>query len=169
MGAEAHAASHSEAAPKANAPSSTPAANFEAELNRLQAHTVRSAHVQIAGEGNERVDVRLYERAGTLSVSVRAADADLAKSLQQHTSELTTQLASGHYKTELWTPAASRASEEQSGGAGGEAKQDPRHAFGGSENEQGKNKNKQQDPEWVTEFEKDPNANQTKVNYIWLQ
>ena len=93
--------------PKSGTADSTHAthpADFEAELQKYQNEPVRAAHVQIAGADNQQVNIHLFERAGTLSVSVKSGDNALTKAIQDHVPELNARLASNHFRTEFWTP-----------------------------------------------------------------
>jgi len=84
--------------------------------------TVRTVQVQLTGEGEARVDLRLVEHAGGLSVSVRASDSTLTKGLQDNLPELSARLAEEKYQTHAFLPAANEAggssssSSEQSSG-----------------------------------------------------
>lgn len=68
--------------------------------------TVRSVQVQLAGNGESRVDLRLVEHGGGLSVSVRSSDAELTKGLQENLPELSNRLAAEKYDTHTFVPAA---------------------------------------------------------------
>jgi hypothetical protein len=77
------------------------------------AQPVRAVQVQLAGESDQRVDLRLVEHAGGLSVSVRTSDSSLTRGLQDHLPELTDRLAAEHYQTQSVLPA----NEMSSGGS----------------------------------------------------
>ncbi len=84
--------------------------------------TVRSVQLQLTGEGAGRVDLRLVEHAGGLSVTVRASDSTLTKGLQDNLPELAARLEEEKYQTHTFLPAANEAagssssSSEQSSG-----------------------------------------------------
>ena len=59
-------------------------------------------------EGIPGVAVQLSERAGKINVAVRTGDTELSKSLQSGLGELVTQLENHGFKTDAWTPAATR-------------------------------------------------------------
>ncbi len=144
------------------------ASSFEAEL-KAQAEPVRSAHVQITGSDNQRVDIRLLERGGALSVSVRSGDSNLTKALQEHAPELSRQLSADRFKADIWTPNSQKQSQDRNGS--GEQPRERRND-GGSNGEQAKKdqrQNPQQDPSWVTAFETTPSAFQKRINYTWQQ
>lgn len=69
--------------------------------------TVRTVQVQLAGEGDSRVDLRLVQHGDGLSVSVRSSDSTLTKSLQENLPELSTRLAAEKYQTHVFLPPAS--------------------------------------------------------------
>jgi hypothetical protein len=101
------------ASPAATTPApSTPAPSGAAVSepigdNGLAANApVRGVHVQIAGADDQRVDLRLLEHAGSLSVSVRSSDSGVTRNLQDSLPELNSRLAEQHYQTEIWTPAS---------------------------------------------------------------
>jgi hypothetical protein len=57
--------------------------------------------------GDQRVEVRLSERAGEVKMTVRTADEPLASSLRENLPTLSARLADGGLKNEAWHPAAS--------------------------------------------------------------
>ncbi len=151
--------SHTESA----APASTPS-DFEAELNKFRAaEPVRGAQVQISGADSQRVDIRLVERAGTLSVTVRSSDTTLARSLEQHAPELNTTLHLEHFRTEMWTPSANRGSfQSQSGNQPGSS-----YSSNSGNNSQQQNRKQQQQPEWIDEMESHSATLQKRIEYTW--
>ena len=138
------------------------ATSFEAELSKATTEQVRSAHVQITGDNNQRVDIRLLERGGALSVSVRSADTNLTRALQEHTPELSKQLSADRFKADVWSPNSQKDSQQRQ--SSGEPSQDRRN--GG---QKGNKQNQEQDPSWVTAFENTPSAFQKRINYTWHQ
>lgn len=147
-----------------------PAAGFEAELNKALAEPVRAAHVQIAGADNQRIDIRMLERGGALSVTVRSADSGLTKALQEHAPELAGRLSQENFRTELWAPgqAKNQGGHESSGGnpqsRGGEnsGQRNP----GQEQKQHGK---QSQAPEWIENFDKNQTAFQQRIDYTWHQ
>jgi hypothetical protein len=87
----------------------------------LSSAPVRDVRVQLSGEGNQRVDMHLIERGGTLSVSVRSSDETLTRSLQDNLPDLNTRLSARHFQTETWMPTrgASTSSSDADSGSGG--------------------------------------------------
>jgi hypothetical protein len=80
---------------------------ISAENSESAPQTVRTIQVQLTGEGDGRVDLRLVEHAGGLSVSVRTSDDALTKGLQENLPELSARLAAEKYQTHTFVPAAS--------------------------------------------------------------
>ncbi len=122
----------------------------EAEIATPQAEPARQIHVQMAGDGNQRVDLRVIERDGTMSVSVRATDPNLNRTLQEHMPELTNRLEAEHFRAEVWVPksSASAASSFEQG------KSDSNTGYSGGNNP-GQQQGGQRDakPDWVDELE----------------
>lgn len=142
-------------------------ADFEAELRKFQAEPVRGAHVQIAGAGNQRVDIRLVERAGALSVTVRSPDSSVTKALQDQVSELTTRLSSEHFRTELWTPRRhdSETQHSQEGNAQREGSEQSGDRGSGDRQQNRRNP----EPEWAQEIEQTSKTFKKRIEYLWHQ
>ncbi len=131
---------------------------------------VRSLQLQLAGEGASRVDVRLVEHAGGLSVSVRASDSTLTRGLQENLPELSARLADDKYQTHTFLPPADASHNGSSSGSsdqpsGQSQEQGSRsfsqggsnsggHANSGQSNSQGGQQNGEQDPSaaWWRQF-----------------
>ncbi len=145
---------------------STRASDFEAEFNKFRNEPVRGAHVQIAGAENQRVDIRLQERGGALSVTVRSNDSTLATTLQDHAPELSARLSLEHLRTELWTPNSSKSPQERAGSGNGG--RNPEYE-GSGERQQGQKNRQNQEPDWIREFENRPAAFQKRIDYSWHQ
>ena len=141
--------------------------DFEAEFAKFRSEPVRGAHVQIDGSNNERVDIRLLERGGALSVSVRSGDVALTRALQDHSTELNARLTTEHFRTELWTPdpgkqALGRTFEDgrgqSQGGSSGEDAPDQRQQ-----------RRQSNEPAWIEDFENHATAFQKRIEYTWHQ
>ena len=87
----------------------------------------RTIQVQLAGTDEQRVDLRLVEHAGGLSVSVRASDSALTSTLREHLPELSARLEAERYQTQTWLPQASEASN--GGSSSGSSGHAPGHGF----------------------------------------
>jgi preprotein translocase subunit SecD len=68
--------------------------------------TVRSVRLQLSGENDERVDMRLVDQGGSLALSVRSSDSTLTRALQDRLPELNDRLAEQHYQSEVYLPQA---------------------------------------------------------------
>ena len=148
----------------------TPTAGFEAELNKAIAEPVRAAHVQIAGSDNQRIDIRMLERGGALSVTLRSVDSGLTKALQDRAPELTGRLSLDNFRTEIWAPAEAKNQSGREFSGGNQQSQSGANSGQGNPSQQQKQNDKQpQTPEWLENFEKDQTAFQQRIEYIWHQ
>ncbi|MBV8553618.1 MAG: hypothetical protein JOY54_20155 [Acidobacteriaceae bacterium] len=120
---------------------------------------VQSAHVQVVGADNQRVDVRLLQHGGDLSVSVRSSDLTLTRALQDHMPELTTRLESQQYHAEAWAPpsgtdTAAGDRDGRSSGDGG-----TRHGGNGPQDQGEREGNR---PKWIDEMAQTKGSSITK-------
>jgi hypothetical protein len=84
--------------PQASAPQTDP----EASLTKpAAAHDIQ---LQVGGEGNSRVEVRVTERAGDVHVSVSTADTRLAGQMRQDLPTLAGRLEQSGFRAETWHP-----------------------------------------------------------------
>jgi len=138
-----------------------PVSAIAADPSDAAAAPMRSVRVQLAGEGDQRVDMRLVEYAGGLSVSVRASDNSLTRGLQDHLPELSARLAAEHYQAQAWLPSVSQAptgkslsgSSEQSadqspGRGGGQAFSQGGSSSSGGDRQQQQGRNPQRSEAW---------------------
>jgi hypothetical protein len=132
-------------------------ADFETELKQT-AGTVRGAHVQVVGSDNQRVDIQLMERGGSLAVSVRTSDSALTRDLQDHIPELTSRLESEHFHSHAWTSGGSSSSNSRD--AGGSPDPGPHDPEAG----EGRRQRRQSDeaPQWVRDLEKNQRSSKIK-------
>jgi hypothetical protein len=167
--AEPEAAPNVTAAPAAELPSPTSA-------------PVRAVRVQLAAEGNQRVDLTLVERAGALSVSVRSADSNLARSLQDHLPDLSARLGEQRYQTETWTPRLELPSMELPSASAGSAwsgESGSRNFESGGQKHGGQNGNsnpeqqqgrrERETPAWFEELTAFGRTPQIRSEYLWVQ
>lgn len=161
-----HSVNHSSVAtpPQESAPPAP--ADAEPELPRAHAEPVRGAHVQISDSNNQRIDIHLQERAGSLSVTVRSGDASVARSLQEHAPELSSRLSMERYRSELWTPATAKPSQDPNTNSGGSFGQGRGPGYQQQQNQNQNGKQKQQ-PGWIEEFESNPVAFTKRIEYKW--
>ena len=109
--------------PTESVAAAAPVAEIETEDPTGVAQPVRTLQLQLGGTGDQRVDLRLIEHAGGLSVSVRASDSSLTRGLQDNLPELSARLAAEHYQTQTWLPAAGQTSA--GGHSSGSSEQSP--------------------------------------------
>ncbi len=81
-----------------------------AEPEAQTAPAVRDMKFEVTG-GQQRVEVRLSERAGEVKMTVRTADEPLADTLRENLPALSARLAESGFKSEAWHPAASSTNE----------------------------------------------------------
>jgi hypothetical protein len=115
---------------------------------------VRNVHLQLTGDNNQRVDIRMVEVAGEMRVSVRAGDTRLAETLQDHIPDLAKGLNQQSLRADIWTPRTESTSPANSSNLAGQ------NSFRGNDNSnqggqqrQGNNRQQQNQPEWVDELE----------------
>jgi hypothetical protein len=153
-----------------------------AELPSPASAPVRAVRVQLAAEGNQRVDLTLVERAGALSVSVRSADSNLARSLQEHLPDLSARLGEQRYQTESWTPRLEPPSVElpsASAGSAGSGDSGSRNFESGGQKHSGQNGNsnpeqqqgrrEREAPAWFEELAAFGRTPQIRSEYLWVQ
>ena len=119
---------------------------------------LRNLSIQV-GQGNqEKVELRVSERAGEVRVAVRTADVGLQNGLRQSLPELVHRLEGQGFRTDAWRPSGvvsattplteTRQSSPDFQGGDSQAKQ------GWSQQERGQHNHNQSDrPQWVEELE----------------
>jgi hypothetical protein len=125
--------------------------------------------VQFTGDNNQKVDVRMGDAGGALRVSVRSTDAGLTQTLQTNLPELTANLGSQHFHTEVWMPQSAAAGMGNNGpGNSGGGRPGGFSFTGGHPNGQGQpgggqQQNRQQhyQPEWIDDFQTHPRRTHT--------
>jgi hypothetical protein len=141
------------------APTITAANQIESDEPFGVAQPVRTLQLQLAGEGEGRVDLRLVEHAGGLSVSVRATDSALTRGLQDNLPELSARLAAEKYDTQVILPPSSGTnggsmsgssdkSSSQSGDPNGSRSFSDGGAGSGGNNNNGGGRQQDQTPSW---------------------
>jgi hypothetical protein len=108
------------AGPEAPAPSATPpTAAPDEQARTAAAHDIK---LQVAGDGEQRVEVRISERGGDVFVAVRTQDSRLAGDLRQNLPALASRLEQSGYHATAWQPwaggARERIADPQSGASG---------------------------------------------------
>ncbi len=120
---------------------------------------VTNLNVQLTGENNQRVDVRLTDRGGALQVSVRSADANLTQALQDKMPELTSRLEAQHMNAQVWTPRSEQSTSSDAnanGSGGGQYKPGDNRSANHPGDQSGSQRNgqdKQKQPSWLDEFD----------------
>jgi len=87
-----------------------PAQEPVARWDTPKAGAVRDVKFEVTGN-DQRVEVRLSERAGEVRLTVRTPDGPLAGTLRENLPELSARLAESGIRNETWHPAASSNSE----------------------------------------------------------
>jgi hypothetical protein len=158
-------------APQANSPDQpahATAASFDPKHEAASSEPVRNVHMQVVGEDNSRVDVRLIDHGGELHVSVKSGDTNLAQNLQDHMPELTSRLEQQRFQTEVWIPkSAENAKPEMSGARDFSSNGNNGSNNSNSSNQQGK-KQQQYQPDWVDVLENSTRGT-GKIDQTWLQ
>jgi hypothetical protein len=141
---------------------------------------VRAVRVQLAAADNQRVDLTLVERAGALSVSVRSADSNLARSLQDHLPDLSARLSEQRYQTETFTPTPRVELPSASAGSAGSSESGRRNFESGGQKQGGQNGNsnpqqqqqggrENEAPAWFEELAAMGRTPHIRSEYLWVQ
>lgn len=149
-------------------PGSVQSAELEPGANVRADESVRNMRVQLEGDNNQRVDVRLTDVGGELRVNVRSADTNLTQALQEHMPELTNRLEQQHFRAEVWIPRTAESSE-----AGASNTRNFHSPSGDTSGQQhsGRRQNGRQDnqPDWLEEDIPSQTGTKETSNQIWLQ
>jgi hypothetical protein len=118
---------------------------------------VRDISVRLSGSTSERVDLRISERTGDISLTVRSSDLELTRQLRDGLPELTDRLERSGYQAEVWRPQAVGAGAETGNGRAGDSESrhsglSQRHGGDGS-NPHGRDRHRGNQPRWVEELE----------------
>jgi hypothetical protein len=141
---------------------------------------VTAVQVQITGADNQRVDLRLAEKSGSLTMSVRSADGSLTKALQQNLPDLAGRLSDQQIRAEWWKPDIQQpaASGNTPGNSSGNPSGNSSNPGSGnaSEKDQGNQGNSQsgqqggrdaQQPDWQEELSQLRKSTQNGTQYSW--
>jgi hypothetical protein len=150
----------------------TPKVTELPEAQTPTAQPLKTVQLQITGADNQRVDLRLMEKSGALTVSVRSADGTLTKALQQDLPELTSRLNDQQIRAEWWKPDAQQTeaspksgNSANSGGNGNSATQDQNSQDKGNSGQQGGRGARQ--PDWVEELSDLRKSTQNGTQFSW--
>ena len=127
--------------------------------------SVRNVRLQVEGENNQRVDVRLTDLGGELRVNVRSADATLTQAMQDHMPDLTNRLQQQHFRTEVWLPRSSQSSNSDASNTRGSNSQagDTSGQQNSGRRQNGRQNNQ---PDWQNE-ETSSQTGTKETNQIW--
>ena len=141
-------------------PAQAAATELESTPATPHGEPVRNVHLQLSGENNQRVDIRLTDVGGEMRVSVRAGDTKLAQTLQDHIPELANRLDQQRFRAEIWSPRTQSASQSDASNLGRESSSRGNDSPG--QNNQGRQQNGRQknQPDWLDEFEGYSSRNQ---------
>jgi hypothetical protein len=159
-----------EVAPTANVPEDQPAS----------AQQVKTVQVQITGADDQKVDLKLIEKSGALTMSVRSSDRSLTAALQQNLPDLTNKLSDQQIRADWWRPDAQSAeSSGNSSGSGSSGNNSP-HQDHGNSNQSGSNQSGSNqsgsgqrggrgtpEPEWLEDLSLSPKSNQNGTQFSW--
>lgn len=149
------------------------AATLDLEDQPSAARPMRELSLQISSASDQKVDVRLVERAGEVHVSVSTPDADLAHEMRQELGSLTGKLAQSGFATEQFTPLSSGSSslpdqrstpgnQNPQGGQGQDSQS------GGSGQQQQPQDERGKRPAWLDEMNISLAQRQTNRSTAWL-
>ncbi len=83
--------------------------NQEHATSTANAAPAADVRLQLRGDADQRIDVRVVQQPDGVRVTVRSNDALLTQSLQDRIPELTTRLEQHHFQTEIQTPGQTNA------------------------------------------------------------
>lgn len=144
------------------------AANLPAHQEITNSEPVRNVHMQVVGDNNSRVDVRLTDRGGELHISVKSGDTNLAQNLQDHMPELTSRLEQQHFQTEVWIPKLADSGKAETSGARDFSSSGDNNSNSSSNSDQQGKRQQQYQPDWVDVLENSTQGT-GKTNPTWLQ
>ncbi len=145
----AAAASNAASYKASDAPEAGNPTKADPETNTTSGEAVKTLNVRMSAGGDQHVDIRVVERSGELSVSVRSADPALTRTLQDRMPELTSRLQDQHFQADTWVPKSGESSDSRHGGFGSHQDQAQQDGDSGHQGWRGQ----RQKPEWVEELE----------------
>ncbi len=149
-------------------PVHTAATALGAEQETSNSEPVRNVHMQVVGDNNSRVDVRLMDRGGELHVSVKSGDTDLARNLQDHMPELTSRLEQQRFQTEVWMPKAADNAKPEMAGARDFSSSGNNGSNDSNSSDRQRKGQQQYKPDWVDVLENSTRGT-GKSNQTWQQ
>jgi hypothetical protein len=124
-------------------------AKTDSETSTTTGEAVKTLNVRMSAGGDQHVDIRVVERSGELSVSVRSADPALTRTLQDRMPELTSRLQDQHFQADTWVPKSGESGGSRNGGFSSQQDQSRQDGNSGNQGWRGQ----RQKPEWVEELE----------------
>jgi hypothetical protein len=167
-------ASETVGAPATAAPPAAPAPMTETKDPPAVVHAAQEIAVSVASSDDQKVEVRLVERAGEVHVSVRTTDETLAHTMREDLGSLTGKLAQNGFNTESYSPARAEsssssnqrgASENQDSNGG--SQQGSRHG-GSSPQQQSQQESRNRRPAWLEAMENSLAQDQKNRSTTWL-
>jgi hypothetical protein len=147
------------AAPEAHAATIASAESAQAAEPQVKpSEPLKQLSIQVGEARQERVEVRVVERAGELQVAVRAASPELTQGLRQGLSDLVGRLDQSGFHAESWRPGATTSAVQGPAEMRQESTQAQRGSSQGQpgSSQQGRqqgNPNQSHRPQWVEELE----------------
>jgi hypothetical protein len=158
----------SEPKPRESAPASPPSAPATEPAAAAEVPKQAAAHdikVEVAGQGDQRVEVRVSERAGDMRVEVRTPDGGLAGDLRQDLPALASKLEQTGFRAETWHPAAAAERQGTAEAAAGAASQNSERQPG--QNGGQRERDGQQQPKPKDQENETP-SQETGKDFAWL-
>jgi hypothetical protein len=155
--------------PRESAPASPPPAATAEPAAAPVAPKPAAAHdikLELAGQGDRRVEVRVSERAGDMHVEVRTPDAGLAGDLREELPALATKLEQTGFRAETWHPAGTAERQRTAEAAPGAASQNSERQPG-EDGGQRQQRDPQQQPKPKGRENQTPSQNAGK-DFAWL-
>jgi len=131
------------------------------EVPKASAHDIK---LELSGQGDQRVEVRVSERAGDVRVDVRTPDAGLAGDLREDLPALATKLEQTGFRTEAWHPAGAGERQRTAEASPGSPSQDSEHS---GRNSGQKQRDEQQQSKPKPQQDQTPTQNVGK-DFAWL-
>ncbi len=125
-------------------------AKADSEPSAATADTVKVLNLRMNAGGEQHVAIRVIERSGELSVSVRSADPVLTRTLQDRMPELTSRLEDQQIQADTWVPRSGESASSRDEGFHSPQDQSQQYDTGGN---RGRRQQRQPRPEWVQELE----------------
>lgn len=118
---------------------------------------LKDLSIQVGQNQQDKVELRVVERAGGLEVAVRAANPDLSQGLRQGLSDLVNRLEQNGYRAEAWRPGTTVSTVS---GTADTRQKSAQFQNDGSQSQSGSQQGRQQNqqnqtprPRWVQELE----------------